>query len=116
MSTGPYPASEIEKRSSGGRLLFHRLSIGSAAALALAGVLTFAAIVRRLAAALAFAGVLAFTGVAVFWIFRFLRLLFLVLARGVEASLGAGQHVGSLNSAAARQKTGEGRTNDQALS
>ena len=97
MSTGPYPASEIEKRSSGGRLLFHRLSIGSAAALALAGVL-------------------AFTGVAVFWIFRFLRLLFLVLARGVEASLGAGQHVGSLNSAAARQKTGEGRTNDQALS
>src|SRR5882724_11299042 len=91
-----FSQSEFQKRSSGRRFLFHRLSVSPAAALTLAGVLTLASVIGRLAAALTFAGVLAFTSVPVLWIFRFLglfRLLTRVLARGVQTSLGAGQQI-----------------------
>lgn len=52
----------------------HR-TVGGAAALALAGILSFAAVIAGLAAAFSFAGVLAFTGVL-------LRLLVIEAGRG----------------------------------
>src|ERR1700676_527752 len=90
-------------------LLFfgHLRPVGCAAALALARVLAFAAIVTGLAAALSLARVLALTSVLFFYLL--LRLLFCVLSG--SGSLRPGEQIGSLDAGAgAREQARDRRT------
>jgi hypothetical protein len=100
----------------GSRRLFfcHRLSVSPATALALAGVLALASVIGRFATALTLARVLAFTSMLILG-GLLVRLVIGTLVLGIEAGPDPREQVGSLNSAATREQTGERRTNDQAL-
>src|ERR1700737_2896557 len=76
-----------------GLLVRHLGAVGGAAALALAGVLAFAAIVTGLATALTLAGVLAFTGVLFFYFLAGGLIRAVVL--GGHSRLDARQQIGS---------------------
>src|SRR5262249_19499269 len=102
----PRQVLRFRQTRASGRLLVHRLTIGAAAALALARVLALAAVVAALAAALALARVLALTGMLVFLaLFVLLFSVLLALREKVRRRDGAGS----------REQARDGRTSDQCL-
>ena len=97
-----------------GLLVRHLGAVGGAAALALAGVLAFAAVVAGLATALTLAGVLAFTGVLFFYFLAggFVRAVVL----GGHSRLDARQQIGSLDACAgACEQARDSRAGDEKL-
>jgi hypothetical protein len=115
LAPAPTDRYDVESILGSRRLFFcHRLSVSPATALALAGVLALASVIGRFATALTLARVLAFTSVLILG-GLLVRLFIGTLVLGIEAGPDPREQVGSLNSAATREQTGERRTNDQAL-
>ena len=97
-----------------GLLVRHLGAVGGAAALALAGVLAFAAVVAGLATALTLAGVLAFTGVLFFHLFAG-GLVGTVILSG-HSRLDARQQIGRLDACAgAGEQARDSRARDEKL-
>jgi hypothetical protein len=97
-----------------GLLVRHLGAVGCAAALALAGVLGFAAVVAGLATALTLAGVLAFTGVLFFYLFAG-GLVGTVILSG-HSRLDARQQIGRLDACAgACEQARDSRASDEKL-
>jgi hypothetical protein len=97
-----------------GLLVRHLGAVGGAAALALAGVLAFAAVVAGLATALTLAGVLAFTGVLFFYFLAGGLVCTVIL--GGHSGLDARQQIGSLDACAgACEQARDSRAGDEQL-
>ena len=97
-----------------GKLLRHLGAVSLATALALAGVLGFAAVVAGLATALTLAGVLAFTGVLFFYFL--VGLLVGAVVLGGHSRLDARQQIGCLDACAgACEQARDSRAGDEKL-
>ena len=97
-----------------GLLVRHLGAVGSAAALALAGVLAFAAVVAGLATALTLAGVLALTSVLFFYFL--VGLLVRAVILGGHSRLYARQQIGRLDAGAgACEQARDSRAGDEKL-
>jgi hypothetical protein len=97
-----------------GLLVRHLGAVGGTAALALAGVLAFAAVVAGLATALTLTGVLAFTGVLFFYLLAGGLVGTVIL--GGHSRLYARQQIGRLDACAgAREQARDSRAGDEKL-
>jgi hypothetical protein len=107
----------ITRKSVGGSLgllVRHLGAVSGAAALTLAGVLAFAAVVAGLATALTLAGVLAFTGVLFFYLLAGGLVRAVVL--GGHSRLDARQQIGRLDACAgACEQARDSRASDEKL-
>src|SRR5579863_6525083 len=109
----PAPGEKLFQTDLVAGLFWNFLSVCAAAALALARVLCFAALVSGLASALAFAGVLAFTGVAILGVLRLFRRRARILAG--QACSHSMQHRRRLNARTSGDQTRECSSDDQTL-